>query len=213
VISRKSKSKDVSEAECFYCKGIGHWKRSCPKYLKDKKNRKVPTSSGILIIEINLATSISDWVLDTGSCGHICSNMQALKNKRLLGKGEMLLWVGNGASVAAIAVGDLDLYLPSGLVLELNIIYYVHFISRNIISVSCMDKDGFVFSIKDRCLSFYRDGLFYGHSQIMNGIYVLEMGNQVLNINNKRIKSSNEGETLIWHHHLGHINEMRIKKL
>jgi gag-polypeptide of LTR copia-type/Zinc knuckle len=91
VISSKSKSKDVSEAECFYCKGIGHWKRSCPKYLKDKKNGNVPTSSGILVIEINLATSISNWVLDTGSCSHICSNVQALKNKRLLGKGEMLL--------------------------------------------------------------------------------------------------------------------------
>jgi GAG-pre-integrase domain len=69
------------------------------------------------------------------------------------------------------------------------------------------------FSIKDRCLSFYRDGLFYGHSQVVNGIYVLEMDNQVLNINNKIIKFSNEGETLIWHHRLGHINETRIKKL
>jgi transposase InsO family protein len=125
----------------------------------------------------------------------------------------MLLRVGNGASVAAIDVGDLDLYLPSGLVLELSSVYYVPSIFRNIISVSCMDKDGFVFSIKDRCLSFYRDGLFYDHSQVVNGIYVLEMDNQVLNINNKRIKSSNEGETLIWHHRLGHINETRIKKL
>jgi hypothetical protein len=57
----------------------------------------------------------------------------------------MLLRVGNGASVAAIAVGDLNLYLPSGLVLELSSVYYVPFISRNIISVSYMDKDGFVF--------------------------------------------------------------------
>jgi hypothetical protein len=31
----------------------------------------------------------------------------------------MLLWIGNGASVAVIDVGDLDLHLPNGLVLEL----------------------------------------------------------------------------------------------
>jgi hypothetical protein len=31
----------------------------------------------------------------------------------------MLLRVGNGASVAVIDVGDLDLHLPNGLVLEL----------------------------------------------------------------------------------------------
>jgi GAG-pre-integrase domain/Integrase core domain len=60
---------------------------------------------------------------------------------------------------------------------------------------------------------FYRYGIFYGSSQVVNGIYVLEMDNQVLNINNKRLKSSRESETLIWHHRLGHINETHIKKL
>jgi hypothetical protein len=136
-------------------------------------------------------------VLDTGSCAHICSNVQALKNKRLLGKGEMQLRVGNGASVAAITVGYLDLHLPSGLVLELSSVYFVPSISKNIISVSCMDMDDFTFSIKDQYFSFYRDDIFYGSSQVMNDLYVLEMDNQVLNINNKRLKSSRESETLI----------------
>jgi hypothetical protein len=116
-------------------------------------------------------------VLDTGSCAHICSNVQALKNKRLLGKGEMQLRVGNGASVAVITVGDLDLHLPSGLVLELSSVYFVPSISKNIISVSCMDMDDFTFSIKDQYLSFYRDDIFYGSSQVMNDLYVLEMDN------------------------------------
>jgi GAG-pre-integrase domain len=47
----------------------------------------------------------------------------------------------------------------------------------------------------------------------VNDLYVIEIDNQVLNINNKRLKSSLESETLIWHHRLGHINETRIKKL
>jgi hypothetical protein len=136
-------------------------------------------------------------VLDTGSCAHICSNVQALKNKRLLGKGEMQLRVGNGASVATVAIGDLDLHLPSGLILELSSVYFVHSISKNIISVSCMDIDDFTFSIKDQYFSFYRDDIFYGSSQVMNDLYVLKMDNQVLNINNKRLKSSRESETLI----------------
>jgi hypothetical protein len=69
--------------------------------------------------------------------------VEALKNKRLLVNGEMQLRVGNRASVAAVAVGDLDLYLPSGLILELSSVYFVPSISRNIIFVSCMDMDGF----------------------------------------------------------------------
>jgi gag-polypeptide of LTR copia-type len=154
------KPKDISDIECFYCKKCIHWKRNCPQFLEDKKNGNVLSSSGILVIEINLATSISDWVLDTDSCAHICSNVQALKNKRLLGKGEIQLRIGNGASVVVVVVGDLDLHLPSGLILELSSVYFVPSISRNIIYVSCMDMDGFIFSIKDRCFSFYRDYIF-----------------------------------------------------
>jgi hypothetical protein len=74
--------------------------------------------------------------------------VQALKNKRL---------IGNGASVAAVAVGYLDLHLSSGLVLELSSVYFVPSISRNIIFVLCMDMDGFIFSIKDQYFSFYRE--------------------------------------------------------
>jgi hypothetical protein len=38
---------------------------------------KVPKTStlGIFIVEVNVVTSIHDWVLDTGSCAHIYSNM------------------------------------------------------------------------------------------------------------------------------------------
>src|SRR4051794_19259573 len=37
VAGKKSKNGPKPETECFYCKGKGHWKRNCPKYLADKK--------------------------------------------------------------------------------------------------------------------------------------------------------------------------------
>jgi hypothetical protein len=33
---KKPKAGPKPETECFYCKGMGHWKRNCPKYLADK---------------------------------------------------------------------------------------------------------------------------------------------------------------------------------
>jgi hypothetical protein len=42
------------------------------------------STSDIFIVEVNVVTSIHDWVLDTGSCAHICSNIEALKNRRKL---------------------------------------------------------------------------------------------------------------------------------
>ena len=71
--------------------------------LKKKKGSET-TSSGIYVIEVNLSTSVS-WVLDTDCRSHICVNVQGLKNNRSLAKGEVDLQVGNGARVAALAVG------------------------------------------------------------------------------------------------------------
>ncbi|GJY32681.1 retrotransposon protein, putative, ty1-copia subclass [Tanacetum coccineum] len=36
---------DQKEAVCFYCNTKGHWKCSCPKYLKDLKDRNVKKGS------------------------------------------------------------------------------------------------------------------------------------------------------------------------
>ena len=60
----------------------------------------------------------------------------------------MDLPVGNGARVAALAVGTFHLSLPLGLVLELKNCYYVPPISRNIIFIPCLDLEEFQFSIK-----------------------------------------------------------------
>ena len=38
---KKAKSGPKPETECFCCKGTGHWKRNCPKYLVDKMDDKV----------------------------------------------------------------------------------------------------------------------------------------------------------------------------
>src|SRR3990170_630129 len=47
---KKPKAGPKPETECFYCKGTGHWKRNCPKYLADKKDGKV--NKGIFDIHV-----------------------------------------------------------------------------------------------------------------------------------------------------------------
>ncbi|GJV72117.1 putative heat shock protein 70 family protein [Tanacetum coccineum] len=59
---------DPKEAVCFYCNTKGHWKRSCPKYLKDLKDGKVKKGghSGMFMIELHNTTTSDSWSLDTG---------------------------------------------------------------------------------------------------------------------------------------------------
>ena len=47
---KKPKAGPKPETECLYCKGNGHQKRNCPKYLADKKDGKV--NKGIFDIHV-----------------------------------------------------------------------------------------------------------------------------------------------------------------
>ena len=69
---KKPKSGPMPETECFYCKGIGHWKRNCPKYLADKKIGQVKgIFDNVIDVYLNNACS-SAWLFDTSSVANIC---------------------------------------------------------------------------------------------------------------------------------------------
>ena len=133
--------------------------------------------------------------------------MQGLRSSRSLAKGEVDLRVGNGARVATLAVGVYDLTLPSGLVSQLKNCYYVPAMSRNIISVSCLEVDGFHFIIKNNVFSIYNADVFYGYANLSNGLYVLnlEQPKPIYNIDTKRFKSNDLNPTYFWHCRLGHV--------
>ena len=55
---KKPKSGTKPETECFYCKGTGHWKRNCPKYLAEKKDGKVQGIFDIHVIDVYLTNVV-----------------------------------------------------------------------------------------------------------------------------------------------------------
>ncbi|XP_021717062.1 uncharacterized protein LOC110684929 [Chenopodium quinoa] len=120
------------QSKCFYC---GDWLRhtlGCPHYTPVKTEGKELLD--VFVVEINL-TSSSTWVFDTGCGALIVNNVQGLRGSKKLEKGEVMLRVGNGAKVTALAIGSYHLRLPTGLILVLSNCYYVPTITKNIISV------------------------------------------------------------------------------
>jgi len=156
------------------------------------------TFSGIFVIEINMSTSTS-WVLDTGCGSHICTDVQGVRTSRALAKEEVDLRVGNGAKIAALAVGTYVLALPSALLIQLENCYYVPAISRNIIFVTWLDKSGFSFTIKDKCCSVYLDNILYANAIMSNGLYILDLDMLIYNIDAKRMKPNDFNPTYLWH--------------
>nr|GEU90936.1 hypothetical protein [Tanacetum cinerariifolium] len=113
---------DPKEAVCLYCNTKGHWKRSCPKYPKDLKDKKVKkgSHSGMFMIELYNTTTSDSWVLDTGCGTYICTVLQGLKKSRRLKHGELNLVMGNMKITSVIRIGKYELMLKSGVMIDLN---------------------------------------------------------------------------------------------
>ena len=79
--------------------------------------------------------------------------------------------VRNCSKVDVIAVSTLPLHLPSGLVLDLNNCYLMPALSMNIISGSCLLRDGYSFKSENNGCSIYMGNIFYGHAPIVRGLY------------------------------------------
>ncbi|PNY11976.1 putative retrotransposon protein [Trifolium pratense] len=109
----KPKIDIAKEGNCFHCGMIGHWKRNCPKYPEDKKNRIAQSTEKIRRI---------GW------------RVSIFSRSRKLAKGEVDLRVDNGAKVVALVVGTYALTLAGSFIIQLENCYYVPAISRNIIS-------------------------------------------------------------------------------
>ena len=109
---KKPKVVPKPETECLYCKGNGHWKQNCPKYLADKKAGKV--NKGIFDIQIIdvYFTSVrsSPSVFDTGSVTKSSNSKQELQNKQRLVKGKLMMCVGSDSKVDKITIAH-SLYL------------------------------------------------------------------------------------------------------
>ncbi|GJX47541.1 retrotransposon protein, putative, ty1-copia subclass [Tanacetum coccineum] len=216
------KDNPAKDAICHQCGEVGHWRRNCPIYLselmKKKKLSQGASTSGIFTIELYSFPSTS-WVYDTGCGTHICITTQGLRGSRKLKPGALSLYVGDGHRAAVEAIGDYHLCLPSGLVLIMHNCHYAPSITRGIISVSRLYKDGFVNRFEnDNSISVFKNNMIYFNAIPRDDIYEIVMSSSNTNessmyvVTNKRAKL-NLDSALLWHCRLGHINKKRIEKL
>ena len=183
-----------------------------------KRESKSTSRSGTLevyVMDILLAdSSINSWVFDTGSVAHICNLMQGLTKSRSVGRGEVDFRIGNNARVVAVAVGTMQLHLLSGFVLELSNCYFVPSLSRNILSPSCLMKDGYSFASENNGCAISKNNMFVAFASIVNGLFVLNLDDSpICNINAKRPRLADLNPTYMWHCRLGHISEKHMNKL
>ena len=107
-------------------------------------------------LHVDNATNI--WWIDSGATIHVVNSMQRLSTKWILRRGERRIRVANGMETDAKAIGNFDLILHTGFALKLTNVLYVPSMERNLVSVSCLDDDGYHCNFGDgRCIIMYNN--------------------------------------------------------
>ncbi|GJR58453.1 zinc finger, CCHC-type containing protein [Tanacetum coccineum] len=171
------KDNPAKDVICHQCGKVGHWRRNCPIYLSELMKKKK--------LSHGASTSVKDSTF---------VKLLGLRGSRKLKPGALSLYVGDGHRAAVEAIGDYHLCLPSGLVLILHNCHYAPSITRGIISVSRLYKDGFD--------DIYEIVMSYSNTN-ESSMYAVTKKRAKLNLDS----------TLLWHCRLGHINKKRIEKL
>ena len=87
--------------------------------------------------------SKSTWWIDSGATVHVANSLQGFRSTRTTQRSERHVKVANGVRADVEAVGDISLELVDGFTLLLIDVLYVPSLRRNLISVSCLDNDGY----------------------------------------------------------------------
>nr|GEV94024.1 hypothetical protein [Tanacetum cinerariifolium] len=184
---------------------------------KKKKQVGTASSSGIFTIEL-FSFPNKSWAYDTGCGTHICITKQGLKGARKLEQEALYLYVGNGVRAQVEAIGSFDLVLPNGLVIYLDNCHYAPTITRGVVSVHRLVKNGFVQCFTDYGISVSKNDVLYFNVIPCNGIYEIDMHDlvsnviSIYNVSTKRAKH-NLDSTYLWHFRLAHISKKHIEKL
>ena len=100
----------------------------------------------------------------------------------MLAEGEVNLRMGNGAKVVDIVVGEVNLRLASGNSLVLDTCYYVLFVIKNIISISCLNKLEYRFLFENNGCSILLNDEIIGKRIVKNGLFILDEKSTIMNV-------------------------------
>ena len=170
----KTSKRKTPKGTCFHCGVDGHWKRNCPKYLADLKEKK-KGKFDLLVLEACLVEdNSSSWIVDSGTTNHVCFSLPILSSTRKLADGEVTMRVGSGQIVSAAAVGTARLEFENNKFLVLENVYYIPGFSRNLISVSMLHEQGFKISFNNNSIVISRYGFKICYAKSIDGLYKLQ---------------------------------------
>ncbi|GKA05015.1 retrotransposon protein, putative, ty1-copia subclass [Tanacetum coccineum] len=144
--------------------------------------------------------------------------LQGLKGSEKLKHGALILYMGNEMRATVEAIESFNLILPSGLIIVLDNCHFAPTVTRGVVSISRLVKNGYIHTFTNYGIYISKDNVFYFNAIPHDGIYEIDMHNiypnvsSNYNVSNKRAKHGLDSYYL-WHCRLRHINKKRMEML
>jgi hypothetical protein len=179
---------------------------------------QIKLSLALVCSEVNLSSvSRYTWWIDSGATSNISISMQGCLSHRKPSEAERYVYVGNGNKVEVKSIGKFRLLCRTGFYLSFDALVVPSF-RRNLISVSYLDKNGYVCSFSNGNFSLCQNSklLASGILSSYDNIYFIDIDtshSEALHIDNRKRKLTCEKSATLWHKRLGHISMKRIERL
>ncbi|KAL3633507.1 hypothetical protein CASFOL_022269 [Castilleja foliolosa] len=136
-----------------------------------------------------------------------------MTRSRRLEVGETYLRMGNGARVAAEAIGTVYISIyDSSYSVVLNNCLYVPTLIRNLISIPVLDNKGFTFVFGNSICIIQKGDDVVCKGQLVNNLYELNPRDVPVNTITAKRKINGQNPAQLWHARLGHISLRRMNE-
>jgi hypothetical protein len=166
---------------CYVCGVFGHTARRCK--LRKGKGPPPQRKEGNVVVNSTpgyapqafMASPSNDWWMDSDATVHICADRSMFSS--FLGYNSAPVFMGNGVPAAVRGTGQVYLKLTSGKTLVLKDVLYVPSMSRNLILVSLLCRQGLKLVFESNKVVLSKFGTFVGKSYESGGLFRLSVLN------------------------------------
>ncbi|CAD6232026.1 unnamed protein product [Miscanthus lutarioriparius] len=193
---------------CRYCKKDTHVIEDCWK-LQNKEKR----NGDVLVVFVGCVAGRDKWILDSTCSFHICSNRDWFSSYKSMQSGDVMRMEDNNPR-EIVGIGSVQIKMHDGMICTLKDVRHIPGMTRNLISLSTLDAEGYRHSSSSGVCKVSKGSLIHMIGDMNSAkLYVLRGSTLHGSVTVATVSNDEPSKTNLWHMRLGHMSELGMAEL